>query len=192
MCISDIRITVYDGLLIAAQEFVWLFNIKIILLAMKKIAALLLFFLMMKTIGFTQIAVINLLTENRVNPVGMDVTSPRFSWQLQSDKRNVMQTAYEIKVSVAGKSNQSVWSSNKVMGDSSVHVVYKGSALESGKRYSWQVRVWDNNGKESNWSAPAFFQMGLLNKSDWQAKWIEPGFIEDSSRPCPMFRKQFT
>jgi alpha-L-rhamnosidase len=159
---------------------------------MKKIASLLLFFLFIKTIGHTQVTVSSLLTENRVNPVGMDVTNPRFSWQLQSDKRNVIQTAYEIKVSAAGKGNVTVWSSNKVMSDSSVHVVYKGSALESGKKYSWQVRVWDNGGKQSNWSMPAFFQMGLLNKSDWQAKWIEPGFTEDSSRPCPIFRKQFT
>jgi alpha-L-rhamnosidase len=159
---------------------------------MKKIASVLLLFLMMKTIGHPQVAVTDLLTENRVNPVGMDVTNPGFSWQLQSDKRNVMQVAYEIKISTAGKSSTTVWSGNKVMSDSSVHVAYKGPALESGKKYSWQVRVWDNGGKQSDWSAPAFFQMGLLSKSDWQAKWIEPGFTEDSSRPCPIFRKQFT
>jgi len=34
--------------------------------------------------------------------------------------------------------------------------------------------------------------MGLLNSSDWKAKWIEPGFVEDSVlRPSPLFRKTF-
>ncbi len=39
------------------------------------------------------------LVENKVNPIGIDVKTPRFSWQLVSGKRNVMQTAYEIRVS---------------------------------------------------------------------------------------------
>jgi len=40
----------------------------------------------------------NLLVENLENPVGLDIRQPRFSWQLLSDKRNVQQKAYEIKV----------------------------------------------------------------------------------------------
>ncbi|MEI9909179.1 MAG: alpha-L-rhamnosidase N-terminal domain-containing protein [Bacteroidota bacterium] len=34
--------------------------------------------------------------------------------------------------------------------------------------------------------------MALLNAGDWKAKWIEPGYAEDSvMRPSPLFRKQF-
>ncbi|MCF3110454.1 glycoside hydrolase family 78 protein [Niabella sp. CC-SYL272] len=131
----------------------------------------------------------NLRTENRVDPLGLDVLQPRFSWQLESGKRNVMQTAYEIRV-VTNKSN--VWSSGKVLSDSSVHVTYKGAALKSGEKYQWQVRVWDNSGKASAWSRTAGFQMALLQPSDWQASWITPGYEEDATmRPSPLMRKEF-
>jgi len=137
----------------------------------------------------SQLTVKNLLCENLTNPIGLDVKQPRFSWQLSSDKRNTMQSGYEIKI-MTGKST--AWSSNKVNSDQSVHIVYAGEPLVSGKKYSWQVRVWDNYGNTSAWSEPATFQMALLNAADWKANWIEPGFTEDSIyRPTPLFRKEF-
>src|SRR6187431_1724508 len=137
-----------------------------------------------------QVKVQYLLCENQTNPIGLDVQQPRFSWQLESEQRNISQTAYEIIVS-NGKG--SAWKSGKIMSDQSVHVPYAGTALQSGKKYTWEVRVWDNNGKPSPWSEPAFFQTALLNTSDWQAKWIEADFVEDSiNRPAQYFRKQFS
>jgi alpha-L-rhamnosidase len=136
-----------------------------------------------------QLKVQNLLTENLTDPIGLGVMQPRFSWQLVSDKKNTMQTAYEIDV-ISDKST--IWSSGKVNADSSVHVAYKGSSLQSDKKYSWKVRVWDNHGNSSAWSETASFQTGLLNAADWKAKWIEPGYVEDSVlRPSPLFRKEF-
>jgi len=139
----------------------------------------------------------SLLVENKVNPIGIDVIAPRFTWQLTSGKRNVMQTAYEIRVSDNFsdllKNKNVIWNSGKVLSDSSVHVSYKGNELQSNKKYYWQVRTWDNTGKISPWSSPSFWQMGLLSTSDWKAKWIEPGYIEDSIlRPSPLFRKDFS
>lgn len=143
-----------------------------------------------------QVQVRNLKVENRTNPVGLDVQQPRFNWQLVSDKRNTMQTAYEIIVSdkpLSGDVTSSVWNSGKVNSDSSVHVFYKGPALKSNTKYFWKVRVWDNNNKASNWSEPASWQTALFNRNEWQAKWIEPGYTEDSVlRPSPMFRKEFS
>jgi alpha-L-rhamnosidase len=148
------------------------------------------------TTTFAQTKVQNTLTEHLVNPIAIGTTVPRFSWQLQSDRRNVLQTAFEIRVSSNPSSFSStkdlVWNSGKVSSDSSINVAYKGSPLQSGRRYYWQVRVWDNSGKASSWSAPAFFQMAFLRLSDWKAKWIEPGFEEDSLRPSPLFRKEFS
>jgi alpha-L-rhamnosidase len=143
-----------------------------------------------------QLQVSNLLCENLSNPVGIDVSQPRLSWQLVSDKRNLMQTAYEIRVSSDGSSlvqNKNLtWSTGKINSDSSVHVSYKGPSLLPGAKYFWQVRVWDNSGKGSAWSKTASWQMGLLNANDWKANWIEQGVIEDSvNRPTPLFRKAF-
>ena len=138
--------------------------------------------------GYSQVTVTNLLTENRTNPMGVDAVKPRFSWQLFSDKRNVLQTAYEIRL-MFGK--DMYWASDKINSDQSVQVGYRGKALQSGEKYSWKVKVWDNKGKASAWSAPSEFQMALLNNSDWKAKWITPGYEEDSLRASPLFRKQF-
>ena len=61
-----------------------------------------------------QLKVQKLLTENLSNPLCIDATEPRFGWQLtENDKQNVLQTAYEIKVTTkgpTGKSNQTVHS----------------------------------------------------------------------------------
>jgi alpha-L-rhamnosidase len=138
---------------------------------------------------FAQLNVHHLLCENLSNPIGIDIPLPRFSWQIASDKRNVQQTAFEINVS-SGRTI--VWKSGKVISGQSVHVPYAGTALQPGKKYTWQVRAWDNQGNASPWSESAFFQTAFFNVSDWKAKWIEAGFAEDSiNRPAQYFRKQF-
>ncbi len=136
-----------------------------------------------------QVNIGRMLTENRVNPYGIDIAKPRFTWQFESGKRNVVQTAYELKVT-SGKST--VWSTGRVNSSQSVQVMYNGQALKSGTRYTWQVRSWDNDGKVSPWSKPAVFQMAFLDPSDWKAKWIQPGYEEkENERPSPLMRKEF-
>lgn len=148
------------------------------------------------TLLFSQSSVIDPRVENTNNPIGVDVLKPRFSWRLESGKRNTMQRAYEIKVAKDVQSLASVksllWSSGKVNSDKSLYIDYAGPALESGQKYFWQVRVWDNSGKASAWSAPFLWQMGLLKPGDWKAKWITPAYEEDSvTRPSPLLRKTF-
>src|SRR5207248_2544665 len=142
-----------------------------------------------------QVQVSGLLCENLSNPVGLDVPQPRFSWQITSTKRNTMQAGYEIRVlkdHIGGDVINVAWNSGKINSDSSVHVAYNGSPLQSGTKYFWEVRVWNNFGKVSPWSVPASFQMALISAADWKANWIEPGFVEDSiNRPTPLFRKEF-
>jgi alpha-L-rhamnosidase len=161
---------------------------------MKKL--LLLFVLQSVLINLVaQVSVTNLLCESLRNPVGLGVKQPRFSWQLTGDKRNLLQSAYEIRVSDGATT---AWSSGKVLSEQSVYVQYAGKPLEWEKKYSWQVRAWDNYGKVSAWSQPAFFQLALYfneaepASSGWKANWIEPGSTEDSiNRPSPLFRKEF-
>ena len=66
------------------------------------------------------------------------------SWKISSTERNVMQTAYEIEVR---KGSEIVWKTGKVLSDISIGIPYKGKTLESGTRYTWRVRIWDNKGK---------------------------------------------
>jgi alpha-L-rhamnosidase len=161
---------------------------------MKKTFLLSISFFAFSIVLVAQIQVTNARTENLTNPIGLDVTAPTFSWQLSSAKRNIMQTAYELRVGedlATLPKGKSIWTTGKVSSDQSTLLKYNGPALQSGKRYYWQVKVWDNHGKDSGWSAPSFFQMALLKVSDWKAQWIVPGFQEDSLRPSPLFRKEF-
>jgi alpha-L-rhamnosidase len=146
--------------------------------------------------ALAQIQIQRVKVENLINPIGVDVKQPRFSWVMSSSKRNVLQSAYEIRMaktqSEVTSGKNLVWSSEKINSDQSQFVLYSGPTLNSGEKYFWQVRVWDNAGKSSPWSSPSFWQMGLLQADNWKAKWIGPGFEEDSVlRPSPYFRKQF-
>jgi alpha-L-rhamnosidase len=158
---------------------------------MKKRYAIFLSCLLIAGLVQAQLTVESLRCENRINPVGLDIVNPRFSWIIQSDKRNVEQTAYEIRV--ADKSGKKIsWGSGKRPGSQSLFVSYEGSVLESAGSYYWQVRVWDNKGSVSEWSQQSFFQTGLLNTTDWKAKWIESGTVADTvNGPALLFRKEF-
>ena len=138
-----------------------------------------------------QLLVANLRCENRINPLGIDILNPRFSWQLISDRRNIMQTAFEIRVSdQSGKIN--FWESGKQEGSQSQFIPYGGPSLKSASVYYWQVRVWDNQGNVSAWSEKSFWQMGLLEAGDWKARWIESESAADTvNGPALLFRKSF-
>jgi alpha-L-rhamnosidase len=141
--------------------------------------------------------VTRLRTEYQVNPIGIDALQPRFSWEIKTNVRNVKQTAYELRISFTSEKlkggSQLVWESKKVQSDESNQVVYDGPAIESGKRYYWTVRVWDNQNRVSDWAPAAFWETGLLKPADWKASWIEPTTIADAKKeePCPMIRKSF-
>lgn len=157
---------------------------------MKKLLPAFLLLQLSAVITYAQVKVQKLLTENLANPVGIDITHPRFSWQLAGTARNIRQAAYEITVTDASKN--SIWKTGRVNSDSSVQVIYKGTPLKSSTKYSWKVRVWDNSNKPSPWSEAAFFTTAFFNPSDWKANWIGPGYTEDSvMRPSPLFRKTF-
>ena len=52
--------------------------------------------------------------------------------------------------------------------------------------------MWDANGEASAWSAPAAFETGLLQQSDWgSAKWIELAG-RTNAQPLPIFARGFT
>jgi alpha-L-rhamnosidase len=133
--------------------------------------------------------------EYKVDPLGIDVRQPRLSWQISAEGRGVVQTAYQVRVAEteAGLAGSPIWDTGRVDSDQSIHVAYEGPALASGQRYYWQVRVWDGDGAVSDWSAPAFWEMGLLHASDWHASWITPAWDEDvsASQAVPLLRTTF-
>ncbi len=136
--------------------------------------------------------------EYKENPLGLDVAQPRLSWRLVSDERGALQTAYQIVVAESPEHLEAMsallWDSGKVSSSESIHRPYGGPALHSGQRCFWKVRIWDERGRRSAWSEPAWWEMGLLSPSDWLASWIEAARDEDADAPapCPMLRTEFT
>jgi alpha-L-rhamnosidase len=152
-------------------------------------------FLSLFGVAFGQSPLVKDLTvDHKSNPIGLENSKPEFSWKINSTENNVMQTAYMIRVANNEKFSSSdiIWQSGKIASDESILQQYKGPDLKSGQRYFWQLKIWDNKGKESKWSNVAFWEMGLLSKADWKAKWIEMGGDTLRYSPSPHFRKEFT
>jgi alpha-L-rhamnosidase len=117
-----------------------------------------------------------LRVEYLADPVGIDVAQPRFSWVLNHTGRGQGQTACQILIStMPAVPTGDQWDSSRVASPESVHVVYAGKTLESGKTYYWKVRYWDKQDRPSAYSDTARFEMGLLKPADWTGRWIAGG-----------------
>jgi alpha-L-rhamnosidase len=113
------------------------------------------------------------------NPLGIDVATPRLSWNLAAvdpAARGIAQTAYQVLVASSAEKlaadEGDLWDSGRVESDRSIQIKYAGKPLASHAEAFWKVRVWDQAGSESAWSDPAHWSMGMLDPADWHAKWI--------------------
>jgi alpha-L-rhamnosidase len=136
-----------------------------------------------------------LTCENLKDPMAIDLTEPRLSWINEPDKgsRGIEQSAWEIRVAgskqklISGKPD--LWESGKINSGNPVNIKYAGKNLNSGQDCWWQVRVWDNSGRRSDWSEPAYWGMGILNSDEWKAKWIGAPWQGEEPLPKPPFPK---
>ncbi len=147
----------------------------------------------------------NLNCEYLKNPLGLDVTQPRLSWQLQavdSAARGQKQTAYHIVVAsdpaILGRDQGDLWDSHWTTSSESQLISYRGKPLRSGQTCWWKLRVKDERGRVSGWGPVAQWSIGLLEPSDWTARWIgtdmnfERKGAQDNSLPDPWLRKSFS
>lgn len=129
---------------------------------------------------------IRLQTEYLTRPLGLGITKPRFYWNCEG---GAVQTAYQI---IARRSGEKVWDSGKVASASMTHICYGGKPLQSRDRIDWQVRLWDENDHPGEWSG-SWFEMGLLKKEDWSAKWMTGDYRprKNVRYPVDYFQKTF-
>ena len=123
---------------------------------------------------------IRLTCEYLPDPIGIDRLKPRLMWNCEG---GVKQTAYQIITEN--------WDSGKVVSDS-MRAIYP-EPLRSRERVNWRIRLWDENGEPGEWSE-AFFEMGLLERTDWTARWITGDYTPNKKERYPVdcFRKVFT
>ncbi|MGI8446574.1 MAG: family 78 glycoside hydrolase catalytic domain [Streptosporangiaceae bacterium] len=123
-----------------------------------------------------------------VNPLGVAPDRVRLSWRLEADGRDRAQTAYQVVVTAdhgpaAPADGAAAWDSGRVASAATTGVPFQGSLLARGGRYSWRVRVWDEDRQVSAWSEPARFEVELDPDSGWHASWIALGPIKEEFRP---------
>ena len=142
---------------------------------------------------------VNLRTEYKNDPV-IDTRHPRLSWELLSDVRGQVQTAWQVLAAsspaLLSEEKADMWNSGKVYSNETNQVVYSGAPLASRDICYWQIRSWDKNGEAGPWSKIATWEMGLLESSDWQAEWIGNDLTAYGHGeiyhlpPAPFFRKE--
>jgi alpha-L-rhamnosidase len=159
----------------------------------------------------------DLRCEYCVNPMGIDVTEPRFSWRIEDSRRGARQVSYRLFVATdpakLKEGEADLWDSGLVASDRSIHVAYAGQALLSRQRAYWAViatvtgaderEVVCSSGTPASAGAsasgasaapPAFFEIGLLGRQEWKAQWIQSDLAGGHfvPAPAPYLRKAFT
>ena len=150
--------------------------------------------------GQTALSVEGLRCEYLSNPLGIDVEKPRLSWTMAPGPRGRGQSVYQVLVASSlenlRQDKGDLWDSGRIRSDQTAFVAYSGRPLGAGAQAWWKVRVWDQAGQVTPWSAPAHWSMGVLRDSEWYGRWIglarAADVKEGTPLPCPWLRKTFT
>ena len=116
--------------------------------------------------------------ENLINPIGIDVPNPRFSWKLESDKENAFQKEFEIQVGEIYR--------KKGKGDNTLYFEYEGPPLLPKTKYTVRVRACDGDGEWSDWYE-GYFITGLMGQIP-RAKWLG---VPVEKKAVPIFCGKF-
>ena len=134
-------------------------------------------------------AVTALRAEGLADPLGIDVRNPELSW-----RPSAAQMAWRVRAAAteaALETGPYRWDSGRVEGRRCHHHRCGGAPLASRERVFWQAMAWDENGEPSAWSAPAWFEAGLLEEKDWRSSvWV--GFPGAWSGAARYFQAKFT
>jgi alpha-L-rhamnosidase len=133
-------------------------------------------------------APVRLLVNGVSNPLAIERDATRFTWMSKDTERGERQTAYQIVVFQGSNRSMPIWDSGKVDSGNSASVEYAGKALPAATRFWWKVRIWDDSGKPSPYSAPAYFDTGL-KQNEWTADYIWDGTTNLNN--FAYFRKTF-
>lgn len=130
---------------------------------------------------------VDLRVSGRTAPIGIDDGRPSLAWRL--DGPGGEQDAYQILVATSAEllaiGRADLWDSGRVESGRCTGVAYKGNALVSRQICFWTVRVWSQDGRDSQ-SDVARWEMGLLNPADWRGEWLAAeSAIERDDRETP-------
>jgi alpha-L-rhamnosidase len=138
-----------------------------------------------------------LRVEYLANPLAVDAEQPRLTWEFgPQNVRGARQTARRIlaasRADILAAGRGDVWDSGKVASAESVNVPWGGRPLRSRERIHWKVQAWDERDRPGPWSSPAEWTMGLLEASDWSARWIRDTAPSVGDVSATYLRREFT
>ena len=107
-----------------------------------------------------------------------DDALPGLSWRMESLERGARQTAYQVlvasSVELLAQDRGDLWATGRIESAENLRLIYAGAALHASQAVFWKVRIWDERGQSSGWSAPATWTAGMMTEKDWAdgTRWI--------------------
>ena len=139
--------------------------------------------------------VVGLVCDSLPSPPAVGSALPTLGWRIGSKTREWRQSAYQIRVAskahLLALGQADLWDSGRIASSRTLDIPYEGRPLASRQRAFWSVRVWDETGRASDWSKPAEWITGILENSDWQARWISAP-ADHPRAAAPLLRREFS
>ena len=128
---------------------------------------------------------INIKTEYLHNPLGLGVVNPCITWNVVGNDIK-HQKSFEIVYFIDNVSRTIAKET------SSTHYEFE-EELKSKDYVSFKIRVQNEKGVWSDYSDEQHFSIGLINKTDWSAKWIRGDYSVSKKKRYPVdyFKKEF-
>jgi alpha-L-rhamnosidase len=128
--------------------------------------------------------VVYLRTNHISNPLGFELSNPRFSW-ITEDTKSKFQAKAQVEIALDEAFENIIFDSGKKEDIDSLSYV-PDIRVSPRTRYFWRVTVWGDAG-DSATSEAAWFETAKIDEG-WQAKWITPDMNKEIH---PLIRKSF-
>ena len=156
---------------------------------MKRLLLTSLLALLMTACG-SKVELANLTVEMQDGSMPLATATPRFSWNYEARVDNVMQTSYRVIVASseekARRGEGDLWDSQSVDTSQMLYITYAGKTLKSRDRCWWRVYTTVTYGapasrrhEETLESPIQYFELSLLDRSEWHASWIGRDYEDD-------------
>ena len=142
--------------------------------------------------GHTEIA--NMQCEYQREPIGIDIPSPRFSWNYAGDS-TWQQGSYRLVLADSKKGLKHEgkgfrWESTQTQSAWMQDAYKGGERLKPHTTYYWQIEAIDKDGRRKAISPIATFETAKMSQADWTAHWITDN-RERTEHVAPLLRHTF-
>lgn len=115
---------------------------------------------------------------------------PKITWEAESDRKNVMQTGYEIQIGTDSDFQKMEYETGEQEGSENFYDLTGNVILKPLTKYYVRVRIRDEK-ETSTWSRPAYFLTGKVG-TGWTAEYISAENEADGDRSAGTYmRKRF-